>query len=138
MFEIHHVGIVVSDLDRSVEFYCRNLGFRVVARDFNPVKKARAAMIDNGSFMIELIEYASPLYDDIPVNHVALRVDDVERAAAGLRALGYEFMDEVPRVIFQGRSRIMFLFGPDRERIELHQVIEELNRPEEVCHGNRS
>ena len=136
MFEIHHVGIVVSDLDESVGFYCRNLGVRVVARDTNPVKKARAAMLDNGSFMIELIEYAEHLYDDIPVNHVAYRVDDVERAAEKLRAQGYDFMDETPRVIFQGRSRIMFLFGPDRERIELHQVLEELNAASEVQHEN--
>ena len=87
MFEIHHVGIVVSDLEESVGFYCRNFGFRVVARDTNPVKKARAAMIDNGSFMIELIEYAEHLYDDIPINHVAYRVDDVERVLDRVREL---------------------------------------------------
>ncbi len=138
MFEIHHAGIVVSNLETSVDFYCRNLGFRVVARDVNPVKKARAAMLDNGSFMVELIEYAEHLYDDIPINHVAYRVDDVESAAQALRDQGYEFMDETPRIIFQGRSRIMFLFGPDRERIELHQVLEDLNTPKEARHENRA
>ncbi len=130
MFAIHHVGIVVADLDKSVDFYCRNLGFSVVATDTNPIKKARAAMIDNGSFLIELIEYAQHLYDDIPINHVAYRVPDVEAAARVFADQGYEMMDHTPRVIFQGRSKIMFLFGPDRERIELHEVMEELNAPE--------
>lgn len=139
MYELHHVGIVVSNLDTSVDFYTQQLGFSVLARDVNPVKRARAAMMGNGHFMIELIEYAEHLYDDIPVNHVAMRVDNVETAAAAFAAAGYELMDQTPRVIFQGRSRIMFLFGPDRERLELHEVLEELSTcpekgfPEAAC-----
>lgn len=126
MYKLHHVGIVVEDLEKSVDFYTRMLGFRVVARDENPVKKARAAMIKGQDMMIELIQYASKLYDDIPVNHVAFAVPDVEEAAARFADAGYDMMDTTPRIIFQGRSKIMFAFGPDRERIELHQPLEDL------------
>ena len=30
--EVHHLGLTVSDLERSVEWYCTNLGFRDIGR----------------------------------------------------------------------------------------------------------
>ena len=53
MLGIWHVAYAVSDLDRSVAFYCGGLGFALVGRD----EEAAFVSLGEGGFTIELMTW---------------------------------------------------------------------------------
>lgn len=101
VYGVHHVGITVSDLERSINFYTK-LGFRSL---FSPLSysgkeldealnvkgtRLRSALLkaEDGT-MIELLEYLEPKGRpnegqncDIGKIHVAFRVADIEKMVA--------------------------------------------------------
>lgn len=104
-FEIsaHHVGISVPDLEESIAWYERMLGFEVVrrvAQDASP--RMTFALLRRGDFHIELFEVADaeplPEYRRDPsadlrvhgTKHLAFQVADARAAAAELEARGAE------------------------------------------------
>ena len=117
-FEIrpHHTGISVANLDESIAWYQRMLGFEVVRRmtqDSNP--KMNFALLRRGDCYLELFEVAGgkPLPDyrrdasaDLTVQgikHFAYQVQDARAAAAELKAKGAEIAMgpvENPNVVF--------------------------------------
>ncbi|SRR5713101_3357264 len=52
--EIWHIAIPVSDLERSVSFYCRSLGFELAGRDEYPTIKQAFVSLGKGGFTVEL------------------------------------------------------------------------------------
>ncbi|MEK7247284.1 MAG: VOC family protein, partial [Chloroflexota bacterium] len=54
--KIHHVGIAVRDLDKSLEFYRDVLGLHVHAIDTVEDQGVRAALLTIGESEIELLE----------------------------------------------------------------------------------
>lgn len=95
---IDHVGIAVPDLDDAIAFYTRAFGVTLVHEEVNEEQGVREAMLavgDSGS-CIQLLAPLSPestiakfLDRSGPgIQQVAYGVDDVEAAAASLRAAG--------------------------------------------------
>ncbi|OHB94024.1 MAG: hypothetical protein A2Z57_01035, partial [Planctomycetes bacterium RIFCSPHIGHO2_12_39_6] len=96
---VDHINLVVSDLERSVQFYTKLLGFRETKRAHLEGKwietivglKGISAdvvyiMAPAGEPRLELLCYKSPKGEAIPVNslantiglrHIAMRVDDI-------------------------------------------------------------
>ena len=101
---IDHVGIVVAGLDPTAEFARRVLGLELkvqppVAPGGNPIafygwpEGARVELIE----LVEPKARAARLGDDdARIDHVAVEVDDVDAAAAELRAHGVAFTTEEP------------------------------------------
>ena len=59
--KVLHAGISVYNMDESLAWYEKNLGFKLVSDDgFVPPLKARVCFIQNGDFQIELFEYENP------------------------------------------------------------------------------
>ncbi len=99
-FEIkaHHVGISVPNLDESIDWYGRMLGFEVVRRVTQ--EGMTFALLRQGEFHIELFELADgqpmPEYRRDPsadlrvhgTKHLAFQVADARAAAAELEAKG--------------------------------------------------
>ena len=95
----HHGGLSVPNLDESIEWYARVLGFQVETRFQIPVIPANVAMLRRDSMRIELfqVDGASPLPTDrrLPERdvwthgnkHVAFAVRDVPQMADELRRL---------------------------------------------------
>jgi catechol 2,3-dioxygenase-like lactoylglutathione lyase family enzyme len=99
MRTIDHVGLVVADLDRSVEFWCGRLGLRQISR-VTETGPDIAALIGEDSVeieiadldagdgrIIELIRYIRPAGRPVRQrstepgsSHIALRVDDLDAA----------------------------------------------------------
>jgi methylmalonyl-CoA/ethylmalonyl-CoA epimerase len=94
----HHGALSVPDLDASIDWYGKVLGFELLARHAHPkVKDAELAMLRNGSMHIELFM----LPDAVPAaadrsdphgdllthghKHVAFAVRNVDLAAEELR-----------------------------------------------------
>ena len=102
---VDSIGLTVSDLDRSVEFYSRVLSFEVVSEfevagsDYEHLHgvfglRARTARMRLGDEFIELTEYLAPKGRPAPVDarsndrwfqHVAIIVSDMDRAYKRLR-----------------------------------------------------
>jgi methylmalonyl-CoA/ethylmalonyl-CoA epimerase len=102
--QIDHVGIVVAGLEPAAEFARRVLGLELKTQP--PVVPGGNPIAFYGwgeGARVELIELADPearaarLGDDVArIDHVAVEVDDVEAAAAELRAQGVDFTTPEP------------------------------------------
>ena len=118
-----HVGISVSDMDRSIDFYTRVLGFRLLT-DVRSAGHNRA-LLGVDAMTLELLgreagpEVMVPEPTTFPSPKFALTVSDVPaaRAAAiehGLDLWGDEVFDTPVSLVFWIRD-------PDGTRIQLHQ-----------------
>jgi len=135
--EIHHIGHAVEDLDPVIETYRRLFGGELEHRELMPEQGVEAATMLMGSARIELLR---PLGDDTPVgkflanrgpgmHHVALRVDDIERALRDAAAAGAELIDEMPRVgLFGLRVAFIHPHSVDGVLVELVQPPNEESR----------
>ena len=140
---LHHVGITVSDLDRSLAFYRGLLGLHIEARavdvaaeDVTGILGARCSIADldlPDGRVLELIQYTAgggrPLTQrtsDPGACHVAIAVDDIdatyerlERAGVTLRSKPITLTDSGPR--WDG-SRVVYTVDPDGVTVELVQA----------------
>ena len=102
---IDHVGIAVPDLDAAIAFYRDAFGVEVVHEEVNEEQGVREAMLAVGGSYIQLLAPLSPdstigrfIERSGPgIQQVAFGVDDVEEAAATLRARGVRVLYENAR-----------------------------------------
>jgi catechol 2,3-dioxygenase-like lactoylglutathione lyase family enzyme len=144
-----HVGICVSDLDRSLRFYRDLLGFRyrseltVQGEPSDTLLRLRgvdlrAVYLERDGTRIELLSYASPgtVGDGAPrpmngrgLTHLSLRVDSVRDTVAELRAAGVSILDESAIDIPGFGAAAIFVADPDGTLIELVQSPGDLEAP---------
>lgn len=114
---IDHVGLAVSDSQRSVAFY-RRVVEAVVAGVWED-DSLRLTFLQVGGMTIELVEHiggdASPRSPG-PVDHIAFSVEDMEKTLAAAREAGARDLLPAPKVM--EKKTIMFVAGPDGEKIE--------------------
>jgi lactoylglutathione lyase len=115
---LHHVGVHVVDLERSIAFYTAVFGMRVVQR-FG-LGDEELAFLDSGRGLIELIADGGRARASAGVvDHVAFEVGDLEAWGRALAARGVVALDPAPIAVPPLGARIHFWQGPDGERIEL-------------------
>jgi catechol 2,3-dioxygenase-like lactoylglutathione lyase family enzyme len=137
--QLEHVAVSVSDLDRSVAFYCGLLGFELIRliepRDDEKMgtiaglagARARIAHLKIGANMLELFEYVRPrgksigdrTQADLGCSHIGLRSDDARGDYQRLQAQGVEFISEP--VEFRPGVWVVYFRGPDGEMCELRE-----------------
>lgn len=134
-----HFGICVSDLERSLRFYCEGLGFEraesyEIGDDFARLMELdhvalTSQYIRRDGLSVELLAYRSP--DSIgpaerrPLNqlgltHLSFRVDDVDGVAARLRELGGTVHEQTRTTM--GALDFVYCTDPDGTRIELMRL----------------
>jgi methylmalonyl-CoA/ethylmalonyl-CoA epimerase len=102
---IHHTGVVVRSIAEAYAFYRDTLGLRVIAETTIEDQGVRAALLDLGNSLLELLE---PVVPDTGIarylerrgeglHHVCLEVDDLRASLAGLKSKGVQLIDEEPR-----------------------------------------
>ncbi|MBB4439962.1 MULTISPECIES: VOC family protein [Rhizobium] len=128
---LHHVGIVVQNLEASVTWYLDHLGFEHQS-SFN-LPGAEVAMIARGHARLELfqVEGAAPMADQQKeletvlnlggVNHFALVVEDLDGTVAALAAKGVEIVISPSRVPDQSGDRFAYIRDNERMFVELYQ-----------------
>lgn len=105
VLKIDHIGIAVKDMEAAKKFYTEVLGMAVQGEEVVEQQKVKVCFIPSGDSEIELLESTSP---DGPiakfiekngegVQHIALRVDNIQAALADLKAKGIRLIDEEPR-----------------------------------------
>jgi catechol 2,3-dioxygenase-like lactoylglutathione lyase family enzyme len=146
MRSLHHTGIIVKDLDRSIYFYHDILGLGFVNEPSPwfegdelasavgvPGAKLRQVSLRVGEdATLELLEYANrPADNDTPIQqnylgamHVAFLVDDIEAKITELKAKGVEFLSDANTVdegVLAGWKWVYF-HDPDNIPLELVEV----------------
>jgi lactoylglutathione lyase len=135
-----HLGICVSDLERSVRFYRDGLGFEEaeshqVGEEFGALMEVekvqlQSRMLRRDGVTIELLGFESPGHtgertrrpmNQLGLTHLSLRVDDVDGVAATIEALGGVVVRETRTTFDFPGARLDFLYctDPDGVRIEL-------------------
>jgi lactoylglutathione lyase len=127
---MHHAGISVPDLDRSLAWYCAALGLQPGFRFEVPGLGLRGGFaVGDGDSGVELIEMAGsvpgPARTDPPtanavhgLNHVCFQVPDLEAAYSRLIAHGAGAVWD-PRDSPEPGMRMAYVTDPDGNLIEL-------------------
>ncbi|SMD12611.1 VOC family protein [Sporomusa malonica] len=122
MVEVAHIGVVVTNADKSLNFYTRVLGCQV--EDTYQDERIRLVFIKSGQQTIELIQYKEDpagARGAGRVDHIAFAVTDLEVELDKLRQHNVTLLFDQPKVV--GNKKIMFFAGPDGERLEFVQKI---------------
>jgi catechol 2,3-dioxygenase-like lactoylglutathione lyase family enzyme len=114
---MHHAGVHVTDLERSIGFYATVFGLSVANRF--TFGNEELAFLQVGTVQLELIADRAGSRTTGVVDHVAFEVDDVDSWLGRLRQHGVILLDQAPIEVAQLYARIAFCLGPDGERIEL-------------------
>lgn len=140
---VHHAGVTVRDLDRTLAWYKEML-------DIEPVVKVdgddplgddiataigvrgavlRYAFLPLGNAMVELIEYRRPEgrdyelgNNDVGATHIGIRFDDVVAQYEHMKAKGAHFRH--PPIVLEGELEgVVFAYAsdPDGLQVELWQ-----------------
>ncbi|MGI6413584.1 MAG: methylmalonyl-CoA epimerase [Syntrophomonadaceae bacterium] len=113
---VDHIGIAVKSIEESAKLYTDILGLEMAGSEVVEEQKVKTAFIPTGEAEIELLESTAP---DGPVakfiekngegiQHIALRVDDIEAALEQLKNKGVRLIDEKPRY-GAGGAKIAFI-----------------------------
>ncbi|MER8007427.1 MULTISPECIES: VOC family protein [unclassified Streptomyces] len=119
-----HIGLNVTDLDRSLAFYRDVLGFALVAEGKEDGRRY-AFLGDGENLVLTLWQQADQAYDGVRagLHHLAFQADSVERVReyeAALKAYGADFAYEGVVAHREGAaSGGIFFHDPDGTRLEI-------------------
>ncbi|MDX9872206.1 MAG: methylmalonyl-CoA epimerase, partial [Clostridia bacterium] len=116
VLKIDHIGIAVKNLEESLKFYQDVLGITSTGTETVAEQKVNVAFLPCGDSELELLESTSeegPIAKFIEKNgegiqHIALRVENIESALNNLKERGVRLIDEKPRY-GAGGAKIAFL-----------------------------
>lgn len=114
--KIDHIGIAVKSIDEALKFYTDVLGLKCAGTEEVADQKVKTAFIPVGDSEIELLESTSEdgaIAKFIEkkgegIQHIALRVENIESALEDLKAKGIKLIDEKPRY-GAGGAKIAFI-----------------------------
>lgn len=117
---IHHVAIIVSDYEKSKDFYVNKLGFAIVRENFRKERNdwKLDLRVGEGADAIELEIFAEPnppkrvnRPEACGLRHLAFQVEDVEATVAELEQMGIGC--EPIRLDSYTQKKMTFFFDPD-------------------------
>jgi len=105
ILKIDHIGIAAKSIDQVAPFWSPILGLPIAGRETVEEQKATTAFLPVGESELEILESTSPegaIAKFIEsrgegIQHIALRVDNIEEALKELKEKGVRLIDEKPR-----------------------------------------
>jgi len=102
---VDHIGVAVKSIEEALKFWETTLNIKCTGVEEVVEQKVKTAFLPLKDTEVELLE---PTADDSPVakfiekkgegiHHLAIRVDDVQKALDELKAKGVRLIDEKPR-----------------------------------------
>lgn len=143
--DMHHLGLTVSDIERSIAFYRDTLGMTLVRRrpkvDADYVAKQTGyehVALSVASFKVspdsrqslEVVEYlnhagppSEPATNRAGTSHLCLVVDDLRACYGALREQGVRFKSEPVRISAGPNEGgwVVYFYDPDGYTLELFQ-----------------
>jgi methylmalonyl-CoA/ethylmalonyl-CoA epimerase len=108
---IHHIAVLVEDIDASLEFWHETLGLKASTIKDMPTEAARIAFFPLGESEIELVQPTSTdsglcrylEKHGAGMHHLCLEVDDLEGMLERLKSRGIQLINDEPKVGEGGR-----------------------------------
>ncbi|MBM7635882.1 VOC family protein [Streptococcus saliviloxodontae] len=132
---VHHVAIIVSDYDKSRDFYVNQLGFEVIRENHRPDRHDYKLDLRCGDLELEIFgnKLTDSAYQAPPkrigrpeysqeacgLRHLAFRVQHIENYVARLKELNIP-VEPIRQDSFTG-EKMTFFFDPDGLPLELHE-----------------
>lgn len=109
---INHIAVVVTDLNKSLEFWQEAMGINLHEVKDVPAEASKVAFLPIAGAEIELVQ---PTTDDSGIakylakrgqgmHHICLEVDDVSEMLSQLKAKNIRLINEEPRTTDNGRK----------------------------------
>lgn len=123
--KVHHIAVICSDYQRSLDFYTRILGLKVLAEHYRENRDSYKTDLALGDeYVIELFSFPSPPPrvtnpEAAGLRHLAFEVDSIAETVAELDALGVAH-EEVRTDEFTGKH-FLFFQDPDGLPIEVYE-----------------
>ena len=130
---IQHIGIPVSNIQKSIGFY-EKFGFTNVMPstfEIEGEKGGIVAMMKRGSIILELYQMPASYLTEITnrkdghIDHIAFDVDDIELAFTTIKENHFTILEKEPVFLnFWNKGCKYFnILGPDGERLEFNEII---------------
>jgi methylmalonyl-CoA/ethylmalonyl-CoA epimerase len=115
VLRVDHIGIAVNSLAEALPFYEGILGVKCQGTEEVAAQQVKVAFLPVGDSELELLESTDPegpiarfiASRGQGIQHIALRVDNIEAALAELKEKGIRLIDEKPRY---GAGGAQFVF----------------------------
>ena len=122
--QVHHVAIITSDYEKTVDFYVKKLGFEILRENHRPEKNDVKLDLKFGDMELEVFVVPNapkrPNYPEAQgLRHLAFKVDDVHAAAKWLNERGIE--TEPIRFDVYTQNYAAFFHDPDGLPLEIHE-----------------
>jgi len=128
MPKIHHVGIISSDLKKSMGFYVKNFGFEfgweffadssIMKEIFGIASPAKVFSLKLNDFILELFNFENLDTNDIKmgkITHFAISFDDRLKKFEELKKNGIPFIEYKK----QNGDLVYFVKDPDNNLVEI-------------------
>lgn len=129
---IQHIGLPVTDISKSVDFY-QQLGFEnVMQSPFQEEgKTGTCIMMKNKNVVIELYQLPEHKLQEIRdrkdghIDHITFDVDDIDYAFKTLKEASFKIIEEQPVFLpfWKNGCKYFNILGPDNERLEFNQIL---------------
>ena len=122
-----HASIRTSDMDRSIDFYTRLMGLKLVGRHEIPANNAEIAFLQDQhekgaklelTFYKKQKKFIQPDYEDRLFDHIAFEIKDMKQTISNMRKNKVTVTDEPFKLSATG-PMIAFIVDPDGTLIEL-------------------
>lgn len=122
MFDVWHLGLPVRNLEESVRFYVKGLGFELLGYYNTDRYRIAFARVPGGSFTLEFLEFHNPPESELAKkpDHLAFEAVDLEDFREKLSRDGF-FMD-VPKIVASNDGLRKFtMTDPDGVPVQFYQ-----------------
>ena len=122
---VHHIAIIVSDIEKAREFYIKKLGFEAIRENYRKERDdwKLDLRVDEHTELEIFAEKNPPKRVNRPeacgLRHLAFRVESVEETVKELDKIGIE-CEPIRTDTYTG-EKMTFFFDPDGLPLEIHE-----------------
>lgn len=122
---VHHIAIIVSDIEKAREFYIKKLGFEAIRENYRKERDdwKLDLRVDEHTELEIFADKNPPKRVNRPeacgLRHLAFRVESVEETVKELDEIGIE-CEPIRTDTYTG-EKMTFFFDPDGLPLEIHE-----------------